>query len=363
MDKKLFKWDKKTVRRGIIVNAAIIVAAGCCIFNYHRTFYRSNVVEVEGEQPVLKVYHDFTFDQLCDAAERSGAVADMKLFRRAAERMKLDQELKPGYYRLKPGMNNKAIVRMIANGWQEPVKVSFTGYIRSLERFSQILSEKFEADSASFAKVLLDTTVMAKYGFEQESFIGMFIPNTYEFYWTVSPEDFVARMNREYNAFWSETRKAKAAGIGLTQKEVSTLAAIVIEESKYEPEMPRIAGVYMNRLHKGILLQADPTVKYALNMKGITRILNKHLKVDSPYNTYVYKGLPPGPITMPPIVALDAVLNYEHHNYIYFCARETFDGQHNFASTMIQHLENARRYHRAYEQWDKARKAAAAQSK
>lgn len=358
------KPGRKAVIVAVVATLAVMATAAVAVFDYYRTFHRSNVVEVEGEQqPALKVYRSYNFEQLCDAVAQSGAVADMELFRRAAKHMKLGESITPGYYRLTPGMNNKAVVRMIANGWQEPVKVSFTGYIRSLERFSKILSDKFEADSASFAKVLLDTAVMTKYGFEKESFIGMFIPNTYEFYWTVTPEDFVERMNKEYDSFWNASRRNKAADMGLTRKEVSTLAAIVIEESKYEPEMPRIAGVYMNRLRKGIRLQADPTVKYALNMKGITRILNRHLKVDSPYNTYVYKGLPPGPITMPPVVALDAVLDYEHHNYIYFCARETFDGQHNFASTMLQHLENARRYHRAYEQWDKARKAAAAQSK
>ena len=338
------KKKKGGLKRALIIILAVIVVAGAlALLDYCNTF-RSDNVTGEG---AVKIYHDYDYGQLCEAVEASGVIGDVKTFRRAARHMDLMSGFKPGYYKLKPGMNNKAIVRMIANGWQSPTDISFSGYIRSLERFAAILGEKMEADSASFAAALLDTAVMRKYGFEPESFIGMFIPNTYEVYWTASPEKFIDRMNKEYKAFWNEDRRAKADAIGLSQKQVSTLASIVIEESKYEPEMPRIAGVYMNRLHKGMLLQADPTVKYALNMKGITRILNKHLKVDSPYNTYVYKGLPPGPITMPPVAALDAVLNYERHNYIFFCARETFDGQHNFAATLSQHRENARRYHRA----------------
>jgi len=338
---------KKTKRNFIVAISLAVVTAiiGCC--DYYMTFYNNNISDDINEDVPVKIYRNFSFDDLCDAMKESGALKSTTLFRRAAINMKLDEGFKPGYYRFHSGMNNKAIIRVLANGWQQPVKVSFNGYIRSLESFAKILSSQFEADSSRFATVLRDTSLMSHYGFEEESFIGMFIPNTYEFYWTTSPEEFVDRMFREYNSFWTDERLAKAKEVGLTQKQVSTLAAIVIEETKYEPEMSTIAGVYINRLRKGIPLQADPTVKFAMNIKGITRILNRHLKTESPYNTYRIKGLPPGPITMPPIVALDAVLNYQRHNYIYFCARETFDGQHNFASTMSQHKENARKYHRA----------------
>lgn len=338
-----------------ILAVTALVAAG----DYYRTFQKDNV----SKPAVVKIYHTYSFDDLCKAVEESGAIENIKTFRRAAKHMDLAAGFKPGYYNLRDGMSNKELVRTFAYGWQSPVNLSFSGYIRTLERFSQILSEKLEADSSSFAAVLLDTTVMQKYGFEPESFIGMFIPNTYEVFWTITPEDFVERMNKEYVAFWTPERQAKAVAAGLTQKQVSTLAAIVIDETKHEPEMARIAGVYMNRLNKGMLLQADPTVKYALNMRGITRILNQHLTVDSPYNTYRYKGLPPGPITMPPIVAIDAVLNYEHHNYIFFCARETFDGQHNFAATLSQHRENANRYHKALDARNKAKSSASSEKK
>lgn len=343
---------KKTDRKLAVALCVLAVGAMLLAGYYYETFRKSNVriddsLENAGETAVLKIYHDYDFEDLCNAVDSCESIVNKRSFFRAARSMKLTGGFKAGYYRLKEGMNNKAIVRMIANGWQTPVSISFAGYIRTLDRFAKILSEKLEADSASFAAVLTDPAVMAGYGFEQESFIGMFIPNTYEVYWTISPEKFVDRMNKEYKAFWNGERSAKAAETGLSPKEVSTLASIVISETKHVPEMPRIAGVYMNRLHKGMLLQADPTVVYACNQAGITRVLNKHLKVDSPYNTYIHKGLPPGPITMSPVVALDAVLNYEHNNYLYFCARETFDGQHNFSSTLSGHMANARAYHKA----------------
>lgn len=336
-------------RTAITVTAVAIVLsalAAVAAYDYYRTFYADNVSD-SGDSDVLKIYRSYSYGQMLDSLKSSGILTDFRTFERAAKHMELGTDFKPGYYVFDPVMSNKDIVRMIANGWQKPVNITIRGYIRSLEKFASILGTKFEADSASFAKVLTDREVMQSYGFEDESFIGMFIPNTYEFFWTASPEEFVERMNKEYMSFWTDERKSKAEDVGMTQKEVSTLAAIVISETKYVPEMPTIAGVYINRLKKGIPLQADPTVLFALNQKGIKRVLNKHLKVDSPYNTYIYKGLPPGPITMPSIESLDAVLNYQKHNYIFFCARETFDGQHNFASTLSGHMANARAYHRA----------------
>lgn len=333
--------------RLIAVAAVASVVAVIMAVDYYMVFYRDNVSEAAGPDSLVKIYHDYSFDDLCKAVSESGAVANSRTFVRAARSMKLTGGFKPGSYQLRKGMNNKAIVRMLANGWQTPVKITFIGYIRTMDKFASILGTKLEADSASFAAALTDSALIASYGFEPESFIGMFIPDTYEVYWTVSPESLIARLNKEYKAFWNEERLSKAKKVGLTPKEVSTLASIVISETKYEPEMPRIAGVYINRLKRGMLLQADPTVIYACNQFGIKRVLNKHLKIDSPYNTYVHKGLPPGPITMSPVVAIDAVLNYERHNYIFFCARETFDGQHNFAATMSEHMANARRYHKA----------------
>ena len=188
---------------------------------------------------------------------------------------------------------------------------------------------------------------MENYGFTPENFKAMFIPNTYEFYWTTSAEEFVERMNNEYNKFWNDERKTKAGQIGLSPVEVSILASIVQAEVSKNEELKTVAGLYINRLKKGIMLQADPTVKYAVGDFAIKRVLNKHLEIDSPYNTYKYAGLPPGPINFPEIQAIDAVLNYEKHNYLFMCAREDFSGYHNFAVNNAQHARNAAKYREA----------------
>ena len=181
-------------------------------------------------------------------------------------------------------------------------------------------------------------------GFDSITLFSMFIPDSYEFYWTVTPEELVGRMKREYDRFWTPERDALRKRSGLSRLEVMTLASIVYEETRMTDEMPRVAGVYINRLKRGIPLQADPTVKYAMQDFALRRILYKHLRFPSPYNTYINKGLPPSPICMPGKNAIDAVLNFEKHDYIFFCARPTFDGYHNFARTLDEHMKNARAY-------------------
>jgi UPF0755 protein len=186
-----------------------------------------------------------------------------------------------------------------------------------------------------------------KYGFNKETFRCMFIPDTYEVYWNISGEDLIARMNREYNTFWNSGRKAKAEEIGLSQIETGILASIVQAEISHYDEAPVVAGLYLNRLRKNMFLQADPTLIYAVGDFTIRRVLNIHKQIDSPYNTYKYLGLPPGPINFPSVTSIDAVLNYQQHNYIYMCAREDFSGYHNFATNLQQHNINARRYQQA----------------
>lgn len=337
---------------------AICMAGVIACLNYYGTFQYRNTVSDPPENGVVRIYRNFTYDDLCNAMTSSGVLINSRTFLRAAKHMKLSEKFQAGRYVFRPGMSNKAVVRTLAFGWQDPVNVPFNGYIRSMSRFAAILGNKLEADSASFAAVLTDNDLIDSLGFTPETFPGMFIPDTYQIYWTITPKEFVIRMHKEYDNFWRGDRDAKAGAIGLSRNEVSTLASIVIEETKYEPEMPTIAGVYINRLHKGMLLQADPTVKFALDTTGLTRILNRHLGVDSPYNTYKHKGLPPGPITIPPVHAIDAVLNYEHHNYLYFCAKPTFIGQHSFAASYQQHKENARAYHRALTQRERERRKA-----
>jgi conserved hypothetical protein, YceG family len=342
---------KKLIIR--LLFAAVIICALLGL-SYYQLFQKSNVKTDDGNAAEIKIYRSYEYDDLLKSLTESGTVINIHNFTRAARLMHLEDNFKPGFYKLKNGMNNKSIVRTLAKGWQTPVRLVIPGYIRDMDRMSSILGEKLEADSSLFRQVLDDQLLMESYGFDKENFIGMFIPNTYEFYWTVTPTEFVERMNKEYEKFWSGGRDEKAAEIGLTRKQVSTLASIVIEESKYEPEFKRIAGVYMNRLNMDMPLQADPTVKFAVGDPGLKRILDKHLTIDSPYNTYLYKGLPPGPITMPTVSAIDAVLDYEHHDYLYFCAKPTFDGQHAFAKTLSQHSLNAAAYHRAFRERERS---------
>lgn len=333
---------------GILLLILLLLAAVGVLaaLNFYGTFYHNNVKAAE-KQPDIRIYRDYTYDQLIDAVLQSGAIDNEKTFLRAAGAMKLKDSFRPGLYRFKKGMGNKTLVRTLQKGWQQPVRLVIPGYYRNLDRFADFLGEQLEAGTEAFRTTLNDPSVAESYGFTPATFIGMFIPNTYEVWWTVTPEDFVERMHTEYTKFWSGSRDEKAQAIGLTRQEVSTLASIVIEETKSEPEMPRVAGVYMNRLHTDMPLQADPTVLFAVGDPSIKRVLNRHLEIDSPYNTYKYAGLPPGPITMPPVAAIDAVLNYERHDYLYFCARDNFDGTHVFAKTLSGHNENARRYQRA----------------
>ena len=235
---------------------------------------------------------------------------------------------------------------MLRSGIQEPVQLVFNN-IRTPEKLAGMIAGQIEADSLEILSLFSNTVLMEKHQFSRETIMGVFIPNTYEIYWNTSGEEFLDRMVREYRIFWNEKRLARARRIELEPMEVMTLASIVDEETFMKEEEVRIAGVYINRLNRHIRLHADPTVKFAAGDMNITRVLNKHLKIDSPYNTYRHGGLPPGPIVIPSISAIDAVLNYERHNYLYFCAKEDFSGYHNFAKTLAQHNKNARSYQNA----------------
>lgn len=264
-------------------------------------------------------------------------------FRCYAGRIRLAETYKPGHYILKPGMSVIKVARMLKLGMQTPVRVTINS-VRTPAQLAAKLSRQIDADSAELVRAFTSPDLARRMGFDSVTLFSMFLPNTYEFYWTVSPEEFVERMHREYERFWTKERDDKRKRSGLSRLEVMTLASIVAEETRKSDEMPRIAGVYINRLRRGIRLQADPTVKYAMQDFGLRRILYRHLKYPSPYNTYVNKGLPPSPICMPGIDAIDAVLNFEEHDYLFFCARPSFDGYHNFARTLREHNANARAY-------------------
>ncbi len=344
-------------RKTLIITAAAAAAAVIAAFglSLYITYKKPNTVK-EG---VILIYRDADYQDVEDSLKASGTIKNLKSFGRAARKRNLAAHFEPGRYVISPGMSNQYIIRMIANGWQTPAKVTLRGYIKTLDRLAAFLGRNFEADSAAFATVLKDTAMIDSLGFLPETFIGMFIPNTYEFYWTSSPRNVVMRFKKEYETFWSGERDRLAREIGLDRNEVMTLASIVIGETNNAGEMPKIAGVYMNRLHRGMRLQACPTVIYAhLDTEpGLRRLLHRHLQIDSPYNTYRIKGLPPGPIAIPTVTAIDAVLNYEKSSYLYFCAKPEFDGTHNFATTYSQHKANSRAYNKAYREREASRKA------
>lgn len=253
------------------------------------------------------------------------------------------KELRTGRYGISSGTNALQLFRKLRNGDQTPVKLTIPT-VRTVGKLAAFLRRKLMMDSLDVAVMLSDSATCSRYGFTKETMMAMFIPNTYEVYWDVTPENFLKRMNHEYERFWNEKRRALAEKAGLTPVKVATLASIVDEETANDGEKARIAGMYMNRLHADMPLQADPTVKFAWQRFDLKRIWHNLLTLDSPYNTYRNTGLPPGPIRIASVAGIDAVLNYERHDYIYMCAKEDFSGTHNFAVTYKEHQQNARRY-------------------
>lgn len=325
---------KKTLLR--IFLAGILLGAAVAVFFFAR--FKGGAVRGEyelfvGSHALYSEVEDSLMPRLRHAAA----------FRLYARRLDLEHTFKPGHYVLRPGMSVVEVARMLKLGLQTPVRVSVNN-VRTPAQLAQKLSRQIDADSAAIMRALTSKELAAEVGFDSLTLFSMFIPDTYEVWWTVTPEDFVRRMKREYDRFWTPERDALRARSGLSRLEVMTLASIVYEETRKTDEMPRIAGVYINRLRRGIPLQADPTVKYAMQDFGLRRILHRHLKYPSPYNTYLNRGLPPSPICMPGKNAIDAVLHFEEHDYLYFCARPTFDGYHNFARTLREHNANARAY-------------------
>ncbi|MBO9674892.1 MAG: endolytic transglycosylase MltG [Sphingobacteriaceae bacterium] len=340
IEKKNMSTGKKVA---IIVALIVILIAGYFALNIYRLYFAPNITE---NQKYLYIKTGSSYDDLIAEIKKKDLVKSVGTFTVAATKMNLATSVKPGRYRLKKGMTNRTLINMIKAGNQDPVKLKFQN-IRKKENFAAYLASNLEADSLSFINVLDSTALIGKYGFNQDNVYAMFIPNTYEMYWNISPVDFFERMHKEYDKFWNADRKQKAASLNLTPAQVYTLASIVDAEALYDKEMPIIAGLYLNRLNKGILLQADPTVIFANNDFTVKRVTGKLLQVQSLYNTYKYAGLPPGPIMMPSINAIDAVLNRDKNNYIYMCAKEDFSGYHNFAETKAEHEINAKKYREA----------------
>lgn len=315
-------------------------------FYFYQVFFVANTL-VESDKPyLLKIPSNSVYKNVVDQLYEERVINDAVSFGFVAKILGYQDVIKPGLYQIEPKMNNLQLVRMLRSGQQTPVRVTFNT-VRTQEDLAEKISANLEVSKEQFLELLQDSVYIRKFGFEEETVMSMFIPNTYEFWWNTSAEELFERMQKEYQSFWTEARSQKAQDLGLSKEEVSTLASIVQAESQKSDERPRIAGVYLNRLRIGMPLQADPTLVFAAGDFSIKRLTAKQMAIDSPYNTYKYAGLPPGPINLPDINSLDAVLNFEKHNYLYFCAKEDFSGYHSFAVGYEEHLSNARRYQRA----------------
>jgi UPF0755 protein len=337
--------DKKT-KIYLIVIITFSVLLTSLSFYFYQAFFSPNALIDKEEPYTLKIPSNAVFKNVSDSLYNNNIINDVITFSFVAKVMKYQEAVKPGLYTIPPRTNNLNLVRLLRSGKQTPVNVTFNN-VRVKEDLAEKITRNLEISEDQFLKLVTDSVYIRKFGFEEETIMAMFIPNTYEIWWNSSPENLFDRMYKEYERFWTEERKQKATNIGLSPLEVSTLASIVQAETQKADERARVAGVYMNRLKSKMPLQADPTLVFAAGDFSIKRVLNIHKEIDSPYNTYKYAGLPPGPINLPEISALDAVLNYENHQYLYFCAKDDFSGYHAFATNLTEHLNNARRYQNA----------------
>lgn len=335
--------NKKKIRFGLlifIVGALVVISLVANIFLAPNIFTKS-----KEDEYFLLVRENTSFDELVRQLTENTRVKKVNTFKQTARVMKFNN-VKSGRYRVVNSMNNLTLVRMLRNGNQTPVQLKFNN-IRTKEQLAGRLSRQLMPDSVEILNLLNDTAFLSKYHVDPYTSVSLFLPNTYEIFWNVDAENIFERMYREYDKFWTEERKQKATAIPLTQEQVSTLASIVDAETNHNPEKPVIAGLYINRLRKNMPLQADPTVIFATGDFTIRRVLNVHTRTESPYNTYRNTGLPPGPIRIPTHTGIDAVLNYDTNDYIFMCAKETLNGEHNFAATWGEHQKNAARYQKA----------------
>lgn len=323
----------------------LLLIGGITGYSYYKKIYYPNV-KTSKNITFLYIPTGSNFDDLLKILSDNCILLNISSFEWLAEQKKYTEHVKPGKYKLNNNMSNNELINLLRAGKQEPVNIVIRGF-RTKEELAEKIGNNLEADSSSVMDLLNKSSFASKYGFNNENILVMIIPNTYEFYWNTSAEDFFSRMAKEYKTFWNDDRKQLASNDGITQTEVSILASIVQQEAYKIDEMPVIAGVYINRLHKGMRLQADPTVIYAVGDFTLHRVLKKHLECESPYNTYLHEGLPPGPICIPWQKSIDAVLNYQKHQYLYFCAKEDFSGYHNFAKTGAEHQKNAAKYQNA----------------
>lgn len=335
---------KKKTKIIIALSVAVVLLAGIavCIEQYYRLEV-CNFTARDGNGHGYYVRSDMSADSLFALMQTDYEVGSAAAFRLHARHM-LYRTPKPGYYHFPARIGDKHLIRRLQLGEQTPVRLSFTQVIRTRAQLAGVMGKHLMLDSVDVKMRLDSADYMAQYDLTPETAVCMFIPNTYEVYWTITPDQLFNRMHKEYNRFWSDSRRAKAEALGLTPTEVITIASIIASETNKSAEYPLIASIYLNRLQKGMPLQACPTVIYAVGDFSLRRVLKRHLEIDSPYNTYKNIGLPPGPIRLTQATVIDAVLNAPKTNYLYMCANPDFSGTHIFSATYAQHAAAARRY-------------------
>lgn len=327
----------------LFITVSLLIIASILAYTYYQKIYAPNISVTPGNE-FLYINTGSTFNDVKNKLTGSNTLKNSASFEWVAAKMNYGAKVLPGKYALRDGMSNKELISLLRSGKQTPVKVTFNN-MRTIQLLAGRIAQQLETDSATLLHYIQDSAWHTDKNISPENLPAVFIPNTYEFYWNTSASRFVERMYKEYKKFWNESRLAKASKLGLSPYEISTLASIVEQETKKNDEKPIVAGVYLNRLAKGMKLEADPTLIFALGDFSIKRVLNIHKEIDSKYNTYLHIGLPPGPISIPEISSIDAVLNYSSHDYLFFCAREDLSGYHAFAVTYAQHLVNAKKYH------------------
>lgn len=334
------KKRNKVIR--LIFGILLLAAIATGIFLYNTAFQPFSL----SDTVYIHIDKETNYEEVVRQLKEEANLPSEKIFRMLAERMNYPNTIKSGRYAIEDGMTMPDVIRRLRSGYQAPVNLTFNN-MRTAENLAGRISQQLMVDSLSLLQAIEDPANAGKYGFNDYTFVSMFIPNTYQVYWDTSIDNLLNRMKKEYDLFWNKERMEKAQRIGLEPVQVSTLASIVEEEATYVDEYPIVAGLYLNRLNRGMRLEADPTVKFAVGDFSLRRILFRHLEVESPYNTYKNSGLPPGPIRIPSIQAIEATLSPQQHNYLFMCAKDDLSGRHNFATTHAEHARNAAAYQRA----------------
>ena len=326
--------------------AVLIVSVGFLVWKLNTLFFKPNVWTFDQKTTELFIPTGTDFTALKEIIFKNGLVIRRDDFVLVSEWMKFDKHVKPGRYLVENGWSNYNLIKLLRSGAQKPVSVTFNN-LRDIYQLAGRVAQQIEADSTAIVDLLSDSTYISFLGYNKQTIPALFLPNTYEFYWTSTAEEFVSRMFQEKQKFWNEDRLQKAKALNMNPIEVSTLASIIDKETNKDSEKATIAGVYLNRLKNGWRLQADPTLVFAAGDFEIRRVLDIHKTILSPYNTYLNPGLPPGPICIPSLAALNAVLNPENHRYFFFCAKDDLSGYHAFAESYEKHEVNAWKYRKA----------------